>query len=283
MSKDIIPAMPVFPLMTAEQIDTYYQRLGLQGADRTPSYENLCQLHERQLQVIPFENLDFLNGIITDLSLEGIFNKIIRQKRGGLCSENNGMFAWLLRSLGYQVTTFTARLTNADNPFQPRRHCINCVTLDGKRYLCDVGVARENFRRPILLEEDIEQRSGMGTYKLVKHEFFGWLLLQRLCEDGDFEGYYGFTEEPQWPFDFDYIIGFSETHPHSEDNKGNFVALLTEDGCNNMVGNDYWTFANGVKCDQATLTSYDDLQRVLEQKFNIQFVPNEEYRQRNPL
>ena len=61
------------------------------------------------------------------------------------------------------------------------------------------------------------------------------------------------------------------------------VALLTEDGCNNMVGNDYWTFANGVKCDQATLTSYDDLQRVLEQKFNIQFVPNEEYRQRNPF
>ena len=76
-----------------------------------------------------------------------------------------------------------------------------CVTIDGKRYITDVGVNSESPRIPLLLEEQRVQSDGISQYKFTRDEFWGWLLWQK--EKGKpWKRMLGFTEEPQLEKDY---------------------------------------------------------------------------------
>ena len=73
-----------------------------------------------------------------------MFEKIVEKRRGGLCFELNGLFCWLLCSLGYQVTSYAGRfIYPSEAGIQMRRHRVLVVTLEGKRYLTETGMNSE--------------------------------------------------------------------------------------------------------------------------------------------
>lgn len=45
--------------------------------------------------------------------------KIVSRRRGGFCYELNGLFAWLLQELGFQVTLLSARAAHKDGRYGP--------------------------------------------------------------------------------------------------------------------------------------------------------------------
>jgi len=57
---------------------------------------------------VPFEKLDIHLGLAIKLDEEHLFEKIVTQRRGGFCYELNGLFAWMLRGLGFQVDLLSA-------------------------------------------------------------------------------------------------------------------------------------------------------------------------------
>ena len=63
--------------------------------------EGLAELGLAHLCAVPFENLDIAAGRALSLEPEAIYDKIVARRRGGFCYELNGLFAWLLRELGF--------------------------------------------------------------------------------------------------------------------------------------------------------------------------------------
>ena len=84
-------------------VTTYLSRIGYRGT-RTPNADTLRALQLAHLQTIPFENLDIHLRRPILLDLERLFQKLVVLRRGGLCYELNGLFAALLRALGFPVT-----------------------------------------------------------------------------------------------------------------------------------------------------------------------------------
>ncbi|GAA6112084.1 arylamine N-acetyltransferase, pineal gland isozyme NAT-3-like, partial [Tachysurus ichikawai] len=61
--------------------------------------------------------------------------------RGGWCCENNLLFSWVLREMGYKYTMLGSKVFNTlKNDFSPMdSHLINMVEIEGKPYIADVS------------------------------------------------------------------------------------------------------------------------------------------------
>src|SRR6266436_9958960 len=99
-------------------IRAYLQRLSYTGAI-APSAETLRLLQLAHLRAVPFENLSIHSGEPVVLDDRALFEKIVGRRRGGFCYELNGLFAALLRALGFQVTTLSAGVAHAGGGFGP--------------------------------------------------------------------------------------------------------------------------------------------------------------------
>jgi len=142
----------------------YLQRINYDGP-RTPSAETLRQLHLAHLLSVPFENLSIHWREPIVLSDDALFEKIVRRQRGGFCYELNGVFAALLRSLGFNVTMLSAEVANDKGEFGPPfDHMTLVVTLED-RWLADVGFG-DSFREPLLLDEREPQVQGDDAFRI---------------------------------------------------------------------------------------------------------------------
>lgn len=252
--------------MTLQQIAQYLQRLQMEGEIQR-NWETLQKLQRQHLLHIPYENLDSMAGHITSLNHEDLFQKLIVRRRGGICFELNGLYAWLLESLGYSVTNYAARFISKEEPVQMRRHRVMVVALDGNRYLTDVGVNQESCRVPLLLEEDLVQSDGVSEYKLTKDAFWGWLLWQKLPEH-DWKRIYGFTEEPQ--LDMDYVMPcvFCDLHPASPINKFYKVSIFTPEASVRIWDDQLIVFAEGREQSKRKVLP-QEVPALLRQRFGI--------------
>ena len=127
-------------LMNHWQLCQYLRKLHLPQVVPPPDLATLKLLQDAHLKYVPYENLDILSGRLTSLEHDDMFAKIIMKNRGGICFELNGLYNWLLESLGYKVTSYAARFIDRLEEYQIRRHRVMCIELEDKRYLTDVGV-----------------------------------------------------------------------------------------------------------------------------------------------
>src|SRR4051812_21960412 len=97
-------------------IDAYLARIGYSGSIE-PTAETLRALQQAHLLAVPFENLDVYLKRPIILDEERLFAKIVGERRGGFCYELNGLFAALLRSLGFKVELLSARVHNDSGGF----------------------------------------------------------------------------------------------------------------------------------------------------------------------
>ena len=94
-------------------IRTYLERIGYDKPVRL-DVETLRGLHYAHLLAIPFENLDIQLGKPIQLTERALWEKIVIRKRGGFCYELNGLFAWLLKQIRYNVTYLNGRVYNSN-------------------------------------------------------------------------------------------------------------------------------------------------------------------------
>src|SRR5437762_14222540 len=99
-------------------VGAYLQRINYRGSPE-PNAQTLRELHRAHMLTVPFENLDIHLGRPITLGQAALFDKIVTRRRGGFCYELNGLFAALLRALGFDVTMLSARVARADGSFGP--------------------------------------------------------------------------------------------------------------------------------------------------------------------
>lgn len=214
--------------MPPEKIRAYLNRIEIPAPEKLDlSY--LSRLQWAHMCHIPYENLDFMAKKSTSLDRETLYHKMIESGRGGVCSEINTLYNWLLESLGFEVISYSSRIIAKTLPIQTQSHRVMGVKIDGSTYLTDAGFNYEHHRIPLLLAEDLVQPDGECEYRLVRDPFWGWLMWQNRPGHG-WRRKLGLTEEPHIDLDFVPATFYAEAHPDSRINKGTKVSLYI-DGC----------------------------------------------------
>jgi N-hydroxyarylamine O-acetyltransferase len=158
-----------------ELMGRYLQRLSV-TLPPTPSWPALCTLVSAHLRTVPFENLDIVSGLQSELTTDGVLRKVVLQGRGGFCYELNEAFGALLAHLGFSVKRIEARVW-----LEPQRrfgppfdHLALVITLPQGEFLTDVGFG-DNNRTPLRFPADI-LRDISGEYSLAQASADRWLL-----------------------------------------------------------------------------------------------------------
>ncbi len=220
-------------------VSTYLRRIAYSGP-RAPTLDTLRALHYAHLLAVPFENLDIHRGVPIVLDMERLFDKIVCRRRGGFCYELNGLFAALLRELGFSLTLLSARVPKAENCVGPEFDHL-CLRIDlDTPWLADVGFG-ESFVEPLPLLVNAEQYQRNVFYCLDTHED-RWRVLRYAPEtsnhgvpvdtDSPFEWrmLYDFTLLPRQFADFEPMCRHHQTSPESHFTRNRVCSILTPFG-----------------------------------------------------
>ncbi len=179
------------------------------------------------LLAVPFENLSIHAGRPITLEDDALFTKIVEGRRGGLCYELNGLFAALLRELGFKVTVLSAEVGKANGGFGPDfDHMALMVSLE-QPWLVDVGFG-DSFREPLPLDETGEQVQDEHAYRIT-HDG-PYLILMRRDEGGQWQAQYRFTLQPHRYADFEEMCRYHQTSAESHFTQKRICTLATREG-----------------------------------------------------
>jgi|SRR6185503_2218144 len=250
-------------------IDAYLERIDYSGP-RDVNAETLRALQVAHLMSVPFENLSIHAGESIVLDEDALFTKIVDQRRGGFCYECNGLFAGLLRALGFDVAMLAAGVATRDGGFGPIfDHMTLMVTL-ADRWLVDVGFG-ESFVEPLLLDTRAEQRQGTQCFRLVDADDH-LVLMRRSNVQGteDWEPQYRFTLQPYTFPDYEEMCRFHQTSPDSHFTKGLICSRATNDGRITLSDMRLIITSGPQRLrDEQTLQTREEYDRLLRDEFGI--------------
>ena len=198
--------------MRASVVERYLQRLGV-ARPAAPDADALVRLHEAHLLAVPFENLSIIWGEPIVLDLPALHRKIVEEGRGGGCHELNGLFAWALRELGFEVDLLSARVRRDDGGFGPPfDHMCLRVRASGRAWLADVGFG-DSFRRPMALEVGAVHGEGRVAYALAPTG--GELALARRDGEGPWTPQFRVDLAPRRLEEFAPMSAYHESSPEA--------------------------------------------------------------------
>ncbi len=187
-------------------IQEYLERI---GQSQTPDLPGLVAAH---LSHIPFENLSVLAGQPVLLDDESLAAKLIRQKRGGYCFEQNTLFQRVLEQLGYQLAPLQARVRRGVKEVRPNTHKLLRVHLHDQDYLVDVGFGGEGPSQPLPWGTTQEFQPGVQHRLIPQGDL--WVLQCRHDAD-EWVDLYATDNRPAEHVDYEMANWFTSTHPQS--------------------------------------------------------------------
>jgi len=208
-------------------IEAYFKRIGYTGG-RDVSLETLKELQTKHVMSIPFENIDAFNKKPISLEIDDLFEKIVTNKRGGYCFEMNGLFSYVLETLGFTVSNLFARVWRNGFEQSGKTHQVLLVEIDGDLWLCDVGFGGNGPLAPILIKAGMEQEHFRRSHRIAVDSTYGYVLEYKI-KDG-FQPVYAFTAEKCCPSDYAIANHYTSTHPSSLFAQSLVCTMPTEDG-----------------------------------------------------
>lgn len=132
--------MPDPRLLSHDELAAYLARIGVAREGLAPDAGTLAHLQRAHMRAIPFENLDVQRGLLPSLDPQAIFTKLVEQRRGGWCYEQNGLFGRALMTLGFDVMRVAgAVLREERGDVSLGTHLTLLVTIAGAPWLADAG------------------------------------------------------------------------------------------------------------------------------------------------
>ena len=188
-------------------LNTYLTRIGYTGPIK-PTLEALHGIHRAHLLAIPYENLDIHLGRPLSLDIHLIFDKLVQRRRGGWCYEMNGLLAWALREVGFNVTLLGGTVGRERlGPLAEGNHLIMLVQLD-QPWLADAGFGN-GILEPLPLIEGEHKQNGF-VFRLA-HAGQRWNFYNHDYGGPGFD----FTLEPRTLGDFAERCHWLQTSPDS--------------------------------------------------------------------
>jgi N-hydroxyarylamine O-acetyltransferase len=189
----------------------YSERVGFTGELR-PSAECLRELHLAHATHVPFENIEVLMGRPVRLDLASLWKKLVEDRRGGYCFEQNTLFAAVLERIGFPVRRLAARVRMGAAGITARNHMLLAVEADGRQWLCDVGFGGQALLHPVEWLPGETAAQFAWKYRLME-EAPGYLL--QMWRPEGWLDLYSFTMEEQHMVDYEVANYHTSTHPDS--------------------------------------------------------------------
>lgn len=210
----------------ALDIREYLERINYQGSC-APTLETLQALHEAHLRAVPFENLSIHAGEPIILQEGALYDKIVRRHRGGFCFELNGLFAALLRAMGFAITMLSASMAHDADGFGPEIDHLTLLVHLSEDWLADVGNG-DSFRRPLRVDDASTPVEDEQGYRLTRDGAY-WIV-QKCASDDVWEPEYRFGMQPRALSDFIDRCHYYETSPESHFTHGQLCSRATSEG-----------------------------------------------------
>ncbi len=213
-----------------ERLSAYLARIGLDAAPPA-SPEGLAQLQAAHRQAITFENLDVLLGRGIRIGSDAVFAKLVEQRRGGYCFEQNRLFADMLAAIGIanRPLLARARLAIPEGEIPPRTHALLLCDLEGEAWIADAGFGG-SYVPPMPLRDRAEAIAGDGARHRLRRVGLPdgeWVVERtgpvastdgRAKDNADWQAQYSFDLAPVMQADLDMGNHWASTWP-----QGRFV------------------------------------------------------------
>lgn len=250
-------------MMDEKILKSYCNRLKIPEVQGN-SLKTLKFLVTHHTRRIPFENLNPLLRIPVKLDSENLIQKLIFDKRGGYCFEQNLLFKEILEFLGFEVKPLAARVHSASGE-HARTHMMLLVTTENSRFLIDVGFGGMTPSIPLEFKPGISQVSPHGTYRIIQEkELF---TLEFLKKEG-FQSLYDFDLQEQKTVDYLMANWFTSTFPSSHFRHRLLVARTDENHRYGLRNNELNIHSeNG--SEKRVLTSVPEIRSVLTEIFGL--------------
>jgi len=246
--------------MDQVEAEAYLARIGVTGPVH-PTAEWLRELQLRHVLAVPFENLDIHLGVPIVLAEPALVDKVVTRRRGGFCYELNGVFAALLRRLGFTVTLLAARVFDPEGRIGPPLDHLALRVETPERWLVDVGFGRFSHH-PLRLDSRAEQPDPTGTFQL------------RDSTDGDVDilqdgrPLYRLEAHPRELADFAPTCWWQQTSPASHFTTSLTCSLVTATGQVTLAGRRLIQ-TTGPDRRERTLATDADVLAAYESQFGI--------------
>ncbi|XP_052418301.1 arylamine N-acetyltransferase, pineal gland isozyme NAT-10-like [Carassius gibelio] len=269
----------------------YLNRIGFTGQYDKADLDNLFTIHKLHVMNIPFENLSIHSGEKNTMDLQIIYDKIVKSNRGGWCCENNLLFSWVLKEMGYKSTMLGSKVFNSlkQEYLSMDCHLINLVEIDGKQYIADVsfGVSSQIWH-PLELISGKDQPQPSGVFRLINNGL-QWVLektiRKQLVQDKTFANssfidkrltktIYSFTLTPRDADHFREMSDYLQTSPDSLFMLKSICSLQTPTGFRALIG---WTYSEVTFKEDSDLVDMKEIpgceiEALLRDKFNLVLV-----------
>lgn len=242
----------------------YLERIQYKGSLH-PTLDTLRDLQLSHLLSVPFENLSIHAGEPILLQEDALFDKIVIHHRGGFCYELNGLFASLLRHLGFNVKMLSAAVAKADGGFGPDFDHMSLLVLLEDRWLVDVGFG-DSFRQPLLVDRRGVQVQGDRSYQIIDDG--DHLVLKENKGDSHWNPQYRITLQPHMLADYVEMCHYHQTSPESMFTRRRVCSKARPDG--RVTLSDMRLIeTNGSKQQERAIADEEEYRAILAKDFGI--------------
>ena len=223
-------------------LDAYARRIGHDCRREGLDAGALTRVQMAHRRAIPFENLDIPLGRGVSVDPADVFAKLVTQRRGGYCFEQNQLLGGALAAMGFSVRPMLGRvwLTRPETP-PPRTHLLLEVMIDGVPWIADAGFGAA-WTPPMPLAPGEFGPCPDGSHvRLRRHDAHGWWL-ERETADGP-SPMYSFTRDAVEQADIEQANHWTATHATSRFVRLAVASRLGNDGLVSLVGRDFARFS----------------------------------------
>ena len=251
-------------------LDAYLARIGYTGS-REVSFATLDGIHQRHAQTIPFENLDIQLGRRIALDLASIERKLVRDRRGGYCFEQNTLLAAVLRALGFEVTVMLGRVRwqmPAAQPTSLSHAFLRVETPDAGPHLADVGFGSMSLFRPLRFAFDVEQAGCLEPRRLIRR---GEIIAHQARIGETWSDVYLYTPTTVLGIDIEVANWFTCAHPDSAFQKNLRASRVFVDRRYTLLNSEFNIRHADGRVERRTIATADELLAILAEYFGLHF------------
>ncbi|XP_055474847.1 arylamine N-acetyltransferase 3-like [Psammomys obesus] len=271
-------------------IEAYFERIGYQNYRNILDLQTLTEILQHQIRAIPFENLNIHCGEPMEMSLEAVFDHIVRKKRGGWCLQVNHLLYWALTMLGFETTMLGGciYISPACKYSKTMVHLLLQVIIRGKKYIVDGAFPFScQIWEPLELISGKDQPQLPATFRLTEENgiwHLGQIKRQEYVPnkefiDSDFleknkhRKIYSFILEPRTIEDFKPVSEHYKVAPTSVMVNTSLCSLHTQEGVHGLIGTiiayKKFNYEDDVDLVEFKSLKEEEIEEVLKSVFGI--------------
>ena len=254
-------------MLNSRDLDAYFKRIGYEGP-ATPTLATLRNLQHLQPLAIPFENLDSWRGLPVSLKPEAVFRKLVHDKRGGYCFEQNQLLMRVLQSLGFPVSGLSARVLwmQAGQEALPRTHKALLVNVDGEQWIADAGFGGQTMTAPLRLASSDAQQSPHGLFTVTRNDEL--YRVAALVAD-QWQPLYECSLDAYLPVDYETANWYVSTHPQSRFVNHLICSRVDASGRHVLLDTHYSHYRLDAAPESRNAATPEELRSLLQTTFGI--------------